>query len=540
MTCVQSWTPDFIVVGAGNSGSVIAAGLAANPHTKVLLISQGFEVDYRPDTPAFAPWWTTSGTNPAYVADNPTNIPILSNEVSGFAANARQYGPQCPIPGGCSGTNGAVWDANGDNYWDAIAAQTGDARWSGDNVRRLSKWISTYSGSGNVSCHGNHGGINISSPIPEPTALAIERAISGILGIPLLADTICTKSNVGVGHQVRNIDVQTTGTGTKYVRQNTYFELVKPLLAGNPNLRVELGATALYLVPKKNDPSKIKCLVYVDSTGETKKECPDNEIILTMGSVGTASFLMRNGIGDCTHLATLGIDCLLDNVNVGKHVKNQIAFTVLYTGPEEARVPMAGTIAHYISPAAAARSEILPDLMLGSQQIFAFPGVSYILAIIEMCRLQDEGSITLLSADFNTHPLISYNIGLNHPEDLDTLAENFLNFRRIVANVTAQGYPLTEVSAATIPLTTKAAIVNALKTTPLASSNWHYVGSAKMGQAGDTTSVTDSAGHIWGLTGVRVADNSLTGLSHAAHASASSASFVGAVVLDMIISEFGL
>ena len=533
-----AWTPDFVIVGAGNSGCVLAAGLAKFKHTKVLLISEGFEEDYVPADNRFMSWWTTSipATNPVYVGDNPANEPVLSNENSGFANNVRQYSPRCPIPGGCSGTNGQTWDVNADDYWNLTAAYVGDARWAAPNMREQRKWTESYQGVGNVACHGTHGGINLSAPNPEPTGIAIMNALAANLSIPLRADTICADSNVGVGATARNIDAN------GYVRQNTYFELVKPIYDSQTDdrLRVEFGAVAIDLVTKNSDATVVKCLDYVDSSGQTQRVCPNSEILLTMGGIGTPRFLFLNGIGPCSQLASVGVSrCLVDNANVGQHIRTQAAYVVPLTANPEARVPMSTVMSHYFSDSAKARGDPLPNLMIASGQILQFDSASVILAILQLTRPQDEGFMRLQSAYRHTPVFLSYNIGLNHPEDITDLAGALLQLRNVIAEVNKAGYTLTE-TGATVPLVTLAQIRNALVTTQLASENWHHVGSVRMGKAGDSTAVADSEGHIFGLTGVRVADNSLMVYGHPGHASQSGARDVGVVILQMVAQQFGL
>lgn len=308
----------------------------------MLLISEGFERDYIPDDPRFMSWWTTSdpATNPVYVASNPANVPILSNEISGFADNAQQYSPHCVYPGGCSGTNGQTFDVNADNYWylffsisrfvprrcilsfgcrDAWASYVGDERWGSATVKEQRKWTETYSGSGNRACHGTSGGIQVTAPWPEPTGNALINGISSVLSIPIVNDTICEGTNVGVGAAARNIDPVT------FARQNTYFQVVKPLLnAGNPNLRVVFGATAVGLT-YNFDRTSVECLTYIDAEGVTQTVCPNKEIILTMGTIGTARFVQLQGFGNCSQLASVGITpCVYDNPNIGQHMKVQV------------------------------------------------------------------------------------------------------------------------------------------------------------------------------------------------------------------------
>ena len=443
-------------------------------------------------------------------------------------------------PGGCSGTNGQVFDVNADNYWDLVAQYVGDSRWNATNVRAARKWTEDYYGVGDESCHGRGGGINISAIYPEPTAIAIGKAISARFGIPFVNDTICQSTNAVVGPSNVTSTPMAMSARTPTSRLLSLFSplTVKVVLTVGC---VSFSAQALKLTTHViGSTTYVQCLRYLDSNSETQTVCPNKEIILTMGTIGNARFLQLNGIGNCAQLTALGITCVHNNVNVGQHIFTQTTMDAIILTAPEPRNPMSGLMAHYFSAAAKERNDTLPDTMIATAQILNEGPVAIVIVVMDITRPQDEGSITIQSSDPAHNPLISYNIGLNHPEDITSQAQLLLDVRNILSDVNAAGFFAAE-TGTTTQYTTLSEIVDAINSGAIgATTNWHHVGSVRMGKATDATAAVNSSGHFAGVVGLRLAGNELMPIGHPGHASASGARDVGAVMVDIIGQEFGL
>jgi choline dehydrogenase-like flavoprotein len=498
---------DYVVVGAGSAGCVIASRLTEDPKVTVCLLEAG-----GPDKsvlmriPAgFAAMVPTRFSNWAFET-------VPQPELNG----RRGYQPRGKTLGGSSSINamlyvrGHRWDYD---HW----ASLGNPGWSYAEVLpwfRKSEHNEDYGG----EYHGKGGPLNVTA-LPEPsplTELFLQSARDA--GLPTLGDYNGPEPYGAYLFQV-------TQKGGE--RCSTASAFLTPCL-GRPNLKIVTSAVTQRLVFAGRRATGVR----VRSNGQDLQLEARREVILCAGAFGSPQILALSGIGPGAHLQSLGIPTLHDLPGVGENLQDHIDYVYAYRSRDRAntfglsvrgglrvarelwrwRRQRRGMLTSTICEAGAfLRSDAgidVPDLQLvfivaleddHARKLHLGHGISCRVALL---RPKSRGTVRLGSADPAAAPLIDPRY-FSEPDDMVLLKQGARQMRRIL-----DGAPLAAIRGqALYPVdpADEAALEQSIRN--LSDTQYHPVGTCKMGH--DRLAVVDERLRVRGIAGLRVADASI-------------------------------
>lgn len=310
--------PDFVIVGGGLAGLVVAARLTEDPETTVLVLEAGKDhsSDPRIRTPAF--WISLLG-------QEDFDWDYRSTEQKGFDGKVVPLS-QGKILGGSSAINGEAFVANSKVAVDAWA-EFGNPGWDWDTLGPYYKKSHTLTRPSPAACEhlrlnyiddsvrGTDGPVQASFPEetkdPLPTAWVDTLAA---LGYPARGDPFSGQFSGGYINAM-NIDP------VSKTRSDVVSAYLEPARS-RTNLHIEQGVTVEKLI-FDNSSGKPKAIgVQVRQENFTKTVTAEKEIILAAGVFGTPKILELSGIGSREHLEPLGIKVVVDNPNVGENLQD--------------------------------------------------------------------------------------------------------------------------------------------------------------------------------------------------------------------------
>ncbi len=503
-------TFDYIIVGAGSAGCVLANRLTQDADVNVLLLEAGGKDDYH---------WIHIPVGYLYCIGNP-RTDWLYRTAAEKGLNGRSLGyPRGRVLGGSSSINGMIYMRGQREDYDDWARLTGDDGWRWDNVLPLFKRSEDHH-RGPSEFHGAGGEWRVEAQrlrwdILERFIEAAEQA-----GIPR-TDDFNRGDNFGVGYFEVN---QRRG-----IRWNTAKAFLRRA-ADRPNLTIVTGAQVSALTFERRRCTGVN---YVGG-GQAHSAAARHEVILAAGAVNTPQLLELSGIGQGERLQALGIQVRHALPGVGENLQDHLQlrsvvkvngvrtlntraaswwgklgigleYVFNQSGPMSMAPSQLGAFAR--SDASQSRPNLEYHVQPLSLDKFGEPLHAFNAFTASVCNLRptSRGSIHIDSADFRQAPVIAPNY-LSTDQDRRVAADSLRLTRRIVASPALAPYrPEEWLPGAGIE--TDEALAEAAGN--IGTTIFHPVGTCRMGHAEDPLAVVDHRLRVLGIDGLRVVDASV-------------------------------
>ncbi|KAI0690392.1 alcohol oxidase [Cerioporus squamosus] len=500
----DTYTYDYIVVGGGTAGCVLASRLSEDPDVSVLLIEQGPVADT----------WSS-------------RAPLLSGNM--YAKDS--LAARCCFPGDY-------------NQWKALGTMPYFVK--SENTRSHPE--ATFRG------HDGMWENRQFTDIPYQTNAYVDRAVDR-LGIERVSD-------------LNDPDVPAACTGivdivqdSEYHRHSTYRAFLPPSLTCNRQERLKICPNSIVsrveLVPQAEGADVRATGVYLEASNSRKAGCrylvrARKEVILCAGAIGSPQIMMMSGIGPQAHLLEKGIPVYRDMPAVGSHLSDHMGVPVAFEVPlsdslhqlEESPLKALVELARYVLTGRGAFSrpfqnsstfvpsrllddtgsisskdpreldaslpENRPDIELmhiahdcGDYDV---SGKGVYSMLVTLVRPKSEGSVRLATTNPRVHPDVDLGF-LSDTADYVPLRKGVRLALRIGEEVRKQGYPLAELK---VPTSASDEDVDEFIRANLRTC-FHYTSTCRMGREthGACPSVVDAKLKVHGVRGLRVCDTSV-------------------------------
>lgn len=473
---------DYVIVGAGSAGSVVANRLtSADPSLQVLLLEAG-GADDKPEIfiPSALPALFGTEVDWAYLTEPEPGL------------DGRQiYHPRGKVLGGSSAINGMIYIRGNRQDFDRWEA-AGNVGWSYEQV--LPYFIRAEGNSrGSDPFHGGDGPLAVSdNPALDPRSETFLEAAKE-LGLPENPDFNGAEQE-GFGPFQVNIR-----GGRRITSAEAYL---KPVL-GAPNLEIATHALATKIVLTDGRASALE---YVHD-GETIRADVRREVILCAGAFESPKLLMLSGIGPAGHLSQLGIPVTVDLPGVGGNLHDHPRIDIAFGNPSPTDIDPASNILEVAGFLNTSSDPEGPDVQFHFATTLVNPalmdrGPGWQI-IVCPTRPRARGEVRLKSADPADHPSLTFNY-LTETEDVAALLRGLAVAREIgMADAFAairgdELYPGADIRD-------EVGLAACLR--QMMDSEYHPVGSCKMGV--DDDAVVDPQLRVRGVEGLRIADASI-------------------------------
>ena len=546
MAAMSDTTFDYIIIGAGTAGCLLANRLSADASKRVLLIEAGRKDDYH---------WIHIPVGYLYCIGNPRTDWLYETEAEpGLNGRTLRY-PRGKTLGGCSSINGMIYMRGQARDYDGWAQLVGDSNWTweqslpyfqlhedhykgasalhgarGSEPTLMKKNGSAYR---DLLRHRNAGGEwrvekqRLRWDVLDAFAEAAVQA-----GIPA-TDDFNRGNNEGVGYFEVN---QKAGW-----RWNTAKAFLRPTCYGRPNFELWTSAQVakLTLAPNTDTsssvvsgPRPLRCTGAQVWDGHSMVQVTARkEVILCAGAVGSPQILQLSGLGPAERLQTLGIAVERDLPGVGENlqdhlqiravfkVKNAVTlntqansllgkakmgleFLVKKSGPMSMAPSQLGAFTR--SDPSQPHPNLEYHVQPLSLEAFVQPLHGFDAMTASVCNLNptSRGSVHLKTPNFTDAPAIAPNY-LSTEQDRKIAADSLRITRNIMAQPAMQKYQPSEYKPGTqFQTDTELAQLAG----DIATTIFHPSGTTKMGREDDAMAVVDSRLKVYGVAGLRVVD----------------------------------
>jgi choline dehydrogenase len=482
-------TYDYIVVGGGASGSIVAGELSKTGADVLIVESGGTDTGPTISNPSI--WFYNVG-GPLDWKLPIAPVPQLNNRKFNMALGH--------VLGGGSSINAMVWSRGMENDYDTWE-RNGATGWAFKDVLPMFKAQEDWEGGAN-RWRGVGGAVHIRKPgDPHPTAPAFLEAARQ-MGFPIV-DDVNGPMRAGAGYI--NMNIAADGSRVSSARAFLWPNLDRS------NLTLLLNTDATKVLFDGDRASGVEIV-----SGETARTVrATREVILAAGTIHSAKLLMLSGVGDATELRKLGIAAVANLRGVGQNLQDHVLVSgVVYqykgkmpdrpadSDAVEAEVYLSSGLDNHPTDIALVLEQ-LPIATPEAAARFAAPPKEGFTIAPALVQPTSRGQVRLASANWRDPPIIEANhLGTDH--DLKAIAKAIEAARELGRQSAFDGIRKVEV----IPGPKAVSQQDLIDLARTASGSFgHAVGTARIGT--DADAVVDSKLRVHGLRGLRVADASV-------------------------------
>lgn len=483
---------DFIVIGAGNAGAVIASRLSQDAGNQVLLVEAGPHFRSIEDTP------------PELLDSRSVSVDTHDWSYQTEVIPGRQFPyARGKVSGGCTSVNGCIC-LRGIEQDFRQWAKAGNDGWDWEEILPLYKKIENDRDYGYATYHGSSGQIPIVRFKPESYSRVVSAFKQTAMGngYAWVPDHNHPDGLDGVGP----IPMNRGGNGSLRVSSSIAY-LLEAQTRSNLTIQDHTLVTRIVFSGKRAIGIEV-----VNKTGLVST-IHAGEIVLSAGTINSPAILLRSGIGPSDDLRRLGIVCINELQGVGSNlIDHSLVVVAAYPNPgivneSDDDVQM---LIHYTAPGSAFNND-MQIYCLGKLGAERFPGADPSRGLmfgtgVVINRPESRGRVTLDRADPACQPRIDHRLN-SHAEDM----------RKMVDGV-RRGYSLLT-SGELSQISSGVAVLNESMIedtrileqyiTDRSATIWHAVGTCKMGPASDNHAVVDRLLKVHECSGLRIADCSI-------------------------------
>jgi choline dehydrogenase len=505
---------DYIIVGAGTAGCVLANRLSKDKDVQVLLIEAGGRDDYL---------WIHIPVGYLYCIGNPRTDWLFKTEADpGLSGRSLIY-PRGKVLGGSSSINGMIYMRGQRGDYDRWAELTGDDAWRWHQVL---PWFmkSEDHHAGKNSVHGTGGEWRVEKQRLSWEILDAFRDAAAETGINKV-DDFNGGDNAGSAYFEVN---QRRG-----IRLNTAKAFLRPA-AARPNLTIMTGCHVERLLVEQGERGASCRGVQFSGGGRMFTAIARHETLLCAGAIGSPQILQLSGIGEADHLHKHGVAPVVDSPGVGANLQDHLQLRMVFkvtnartlnttsaswygkmriglqyamfqSGPMSMAPSQLGAFAY--SDASQASPNLEYHVQPLSLEKFGDPLHAFPAFTASVCNLRPtaRGHVRIASNDSYAPPKISPNY-LSTPEDRKVAAQSLALTRRIASAPALAKYRPEEFKPG-VHYRTEDELAEAAGL--IGTTIFHPVGTCKMGRTDDPSAVVDSELRVKGVDKLRVVDASI-------------------------------